>query len=292
MRIANTNNRSGKQPCLRTDIHYSNVKGLPVYSSAPQGDDCALHRAIKAAGFQGVQGGIPELCRELGLGVTAYARVNRAEDAAVIASEKKTNGFECVTLHVGWGTENDIESHRLVEAILDASAKYDIPLYIETHRATITQDMWRTVELARSFPEIRFNGDFSHWYNGLEMVYGDFEAKLDFIQPVLERVRFLHARIASPGSIQVGIADGRYAKAVDHFREMWTRSMVGFLRTAEPGDYLCFTPELLGPDIYYARLFPTAEGEWREESDRWQEAQLYLRIGTECWAEATRRARA
>ncbi len=52
---------------------------------------------------------------------------------------------------------------------------------------------------------MRFNGDFSHWYAGQEMVYGGFEKKFAFIQPVIERVRFLHGRISSPGCIQVAV---------------------------------------------------------------------------------------
>jgi hypothetical protein len=121
------------------------------------------------------------------------------------------------------------------------------------------------------------------------MVYGDFEAKLAFLAPVFERVRFFHGRIGVPGSIQADIGDGSGRANVSHFREMWTRGMMGFLRTAQPGDVLCFAPELLGPDISYARLIPDAAGAWVEESDRWQQAALYTRIARECWEEAARR---
>ena len=290
-RIRNTNDGSSREPYLRPDIHYANVKGLPFDSSAPQGNDRELHQAIQAAGFKGVQDGGPRICKEFGLGFTGHARVNRCEEAAQIAQEKKEIGCECVTLHVGWGMEDDDEVSRLLEAVLMASLRHDIPLYVETHRATITQDMWRTVQFVGKFPEIRFNGDFSHWYNGQEMVYGGFEAKLEFLNPVFERVRFLHGRVASPGAIQVATEEARYATALGHFREMWTRSMLGFLRNAQPGDYLCFTPELLGPEIHYARLIPAADGEWKEETDRWQEAQRYRTIALECWKEAVRRTK-
>lgn len=289
--IRNTNDGKRGTPYLRLDINYANVKGLPTWSSAPQGDDRRLHRAVKEAGYRGLQAGDSELCRELGLGLTDIGRVNQVADAEQIACEKKERGSECVTLHVGWGLEDDHLVDRLVEAVLQASEKYDIPLYIETHRATITQDMWRTVQLIQRFPEVRFNGDFSHWYTGLEMVYGGIESKWDFIQPVFERVRFVHGRIASPGSIQVGVGVDKEAKCVSHFREMWTRSFQGFLKSAAPGDYLCFTPELLGPEIYYARLVPDPRGEWIEESDRWEEAAILTQIAEECWEEAKRRIR-
>jgi hypothetical protein len=41
-----------------------------------------------------------------------------------------------------------------------------MPVYIETHRASIMQDAWRTTELIRRIPQVRFNGDFSHWLRG------------------------------------------------------------------------------------------------------------------------------
>ncbi len=289
MTVRNTNDGSTREPYLRTDISYGNVKGLPACSTAPQGDERALHVAVKQAGYMGVQSGDPSLCRELGLGATGGGRVNEPGDAATVAQEASAKGLDCVTLHVGWGMEDDDQVCRLVEAVLTSSAQYDVPMYIETHRATITQDIWRTVQITRWFPDVRFNGDFSHWYTGLEMVYGNIDAKFDFLQPVFERVRFLHGRIGVGGSIQADVGDGRDRPNVGHFREMWTRSMLAFLRSARPGDYLCFTPELLGPEISYARLIPNARGEWVEESDRWQQAQVLTCIARECWGEALRR---
>ena len=84
---------------------------------------------------------------------------------------------------------------RLIESVLDGSEKHWLPIYAEMHRATIFQDNWRTVQFVRRFPELRFNGDFSHWYTGSEMAYGGFENKLRFIAPVLERIRFVHGCI-------------------------------------------------------------------------------------------------
>ena len=155
-----------------------------------------------------------------------------------------------------------------------------MPLYPETHRATLFQDMWRTVRFADMFPDLRFNGDFSHWYTGLEMVYGGFDAKFDFIRPVLDRIRFLHGRIGNPGCMQVDIGEGDAGEHpyVEHFRKLWTASFAGFLRSARPNDSICFTPELLAPEIYYARTF-----QGREESARWEQSLVLRRIARECF---------
>jgi hypothetical protein len=121
------------------------------------------------------------------------------------------------------------------------------------------------------------------------MVYGGIENKWDFIAPVFDRVRFMHGRIGNPGSIQVDIADGKNQSYVEHFREMWVRSFCGFLKTAKPGDYLCFTAELLQADIFYARCIKDSNGKMIEEGDRWQQALLYAQIAKECWQEAQTR---
>lgn len=287
--IPNMNDGSDRFPYLRTDICYSNVTSLPINSTGPHGDDKTLHLAVKKAGFQGIQDGDPVLCRELGLGFTMTGRIVDEKDAAELAQKGLENGAECATVHVGWGTDDDATTDRLLESILKASEKFRFPIYVETHRATATQDMWRTVQMTYRFPEIRFNADFSHWYNGQEMVYGDINWKFDFLAPVFERVRFFHGRISAPGCIQVNIDNGTGQENVRHFKEMWTRSMMGFLKTAKNGDYICFAPELIGPEISYARLIPVEPEKWVEESDRWEQASVYTRIARECWQEAKNR---
>ena len=74
------------------------------------------------------------------------------------------------------------------------------------------QDMYRTVRAVERNPEIMINGDFSHWYTGQEMPYGDWEQKLAFIQPVFDRVGFLFA--ASP----VGVKTRQLGFALDCVR--------------------------------------------------------------------------
>jgi hypothetical protein len=288
--IGNTNDGSTDSPALRIGLNAGTLAGLPTFSTAPRGTEAEILSAVRAAGFEAYQGDDPDLCRAAGLVPSGAGRVSAVGEAAPLARRLRDQGFDCATLHVGWGMEDDDAVFRVVEDILAASETERFPLYIETHRATITQDIWRTVKLTERFPEIRFNGDFSHWYTGLEMVYGDFDKKLEFAAPVFERVRYLHGRIGNPGSMQVagqGMNDA--APYVTHFREMWTRSMVGFLRTAKPGDYLTFAPELLIPAIFYARTFPGPDGTPVEEGDRWEQALIYVQIAKECFTAAQKR---
>lgn len=283
--IKNTNDGSNNEPSLRIDINYNTCDELPSLSIGPKGNDREKHEAIAKAGFQGIQDGDPQLCKELNLQLTAHARINKVGDLDALMPVWKNNNYNCATIHLGWGMETDAEMDALVQYVLDTSVKYNFPIYIETHRATITQDLFRTVELTKRFPEVRFNGDFSHWYTGQEMVYGGIENKWDFIQPVFDRVRFMHGRIGNPGSIQVDVKD-KNADYVQHFKEMWKRSFLGFLKSAKPGDYICFTIELLKSEIFYERTIYNQDGHEIEEGDRWQQALLYKEIIKECWEAA------
>lgn len=237
-------------------------------------DNSARLEAIHAAGYEGVQFIAPltpeqdRVSQALGLWRCSSGRVNKPGEALELARRFADEGQTCATLHVGWGMEDDSEAHTLLEAVVEAAFRTGVPLYVETHRATILQDMWRTVKFVRKFSELRINGDFSHWYTGLEMVYGGFEQKLAFIQPVIDRVRFVHGRIGTPGCMQVALPGENEPEPeyVGHFRAMWSAVARAFAAQDER-EILPFVPELLSPAIYYGRSF-----EGREEVDRWADS--------------------
>jgi hypothetical protein len=293
----NLNDGSNQPPRLKVYLNLGTLVDLPAHSTWPQLEGAEAMACLKAAGFEGVQDGDPELCRRTGIGSTGSGRVDSLTDAEVLARKLKSLGHEAGTVHVGSGFEDDARMDALVHSILEASARIDFPLYVETHRATITQDAWRTIQLTRRIPEVRFNGDFSHFYTGQELPYGDLEAKWRAMQPVFDRVRFLHGRIGNTACMQVDVGDGKanvpqafgIHDFMAHFREMWTREMAGFLASARLGDYLVFAPEILAPYIYYGRKFSLPDGTLREESDRYAQALVYAQIARECFEQARQR---
>ncbi len=283
--MSSANGGSLPDPQLRVYMNLMALDSMGLRNSFHQ-----RLETISAAGFSGVQFATIadreelDLCTSLGLRVAGSGRINLPEESLPFAERMAGDGYECATLHVGWGLEDDDEAAHLIESVLKAAQRWRIPLYLETHRATIFQDMWRTVGFVRRFPEIRINGDFSHWYTGQEMVYGGFEKKFAFIRPVLERVRFLHGRIGNPGCMQVSVEPD--AEYVGHFKQLWTAAFRHFLRAARRGDAIYFVPELLGPDIYYARTFPDRNGVAVEENDRWEQSLLLKRMAEECFQNA------
>jgi len=289
------NDQTQDPPKLKVYLNTGNLTDLPATSSWPGLSGKAAAEQLKMDGFAGIQldGAETAIGDGDGLPHCGLDRINQVEDAAPVFQKHKENGDSCITLHLGWGMEEDDEIDALLRAVLNATQDYQLPAFIETHRSTITQDMWRTVQMTKRFPEVRFNGDFSHYYCGQEMVYGDFEAKLDFLHPVFERVGFMHGRIAAPGFMQAPIEDPDksplMAVGVDyleHFKALWTRAMAGFKSHAGPGDVLIFAPELLRPDIYYARVIPGSKGRLIEESDRYEQAMLYSQIARDCFESA------
>lgn len=239
-------------------------------------------RAIADAGYDGIQFIEPldveavAVARALGLSICGSGRVNHPADAERLAREARAHSLKCLTLHVGWGMETDDEGLRLIDAVLDAAARHGVPMHVETHRATLFQDIRRTVDFVASRPALSFNADLSHWYTGLEFVYGGLERKLDFIVPVLERSDFMHGRIGNPGCMQIDVGALDQAETLEpvrHFREMWSRIFAGFVQRRGRETDFPFAVELLAPSVYYARTF-----QGREETDRWAQASVLTNL--------------
>ena len=295
--IKNLNDGSGAKPRLKVYLNMGTLVYLRGDSVWPKLQGAQAMEFLKEAGFEGVQDGEVAVAKAAKMGSIGSGRVDTLTDAAVLAEKMKRVGHQAATVHVGTGFEDDAQMDALVRSVVAASTQYDFPLYIETHRATITQDVWRTIQLTKRIPEVAFNGDFSHFYTGLELPYGDITAKFEMMQPIFERVKFMHGRIGSPGCIQVDVGDGSrttpqvhgVSNFIDHFREMWTRAMAGFLKSAKAGDYLVFAPEILAPHIYYGRKFRGPDGVLVEESDRYAQALVYMRMARECFSEAEKR---
>jgi hypothetical protein len=291
------NDGSADAPKLRLYLNLDNLTDLRADTLWPGLEGEERMARLRADGFDGVQVTSGEPPAASVMRFCGLDRINAPAEALPIAQKHAARGDQCLTVHAGWGIEDDDDAFRLVESILTAAEKTCLPIFIETHRATITQDMWRTVQITKRFAEVLFNGDFSHYYCGQEMVYGGMEMKLEFMSPIFERIGFLHGRIASPGQMQMPVDDATArptaaSGVTDYFadfRTMWTRAMCGFLDHAKAGDVLIFAPELLAGTYYYARQFPDACGKLVEETDRYQQAMLYQRIARECFAEARRR---
>lgn len=262
---------------LKLHINAGNLWTLPEWSTVPRRADQIDYEAVKGAGFVGLQHYFPDPAAiEAGLEMSGMARITTPQEARPIADQHKAWGFVASTWHVGDGFERDDEMDALAGAVLDAAVASGLPIAIETHRATMTQDIRRTLDLIERFPDLRFNADLSHWYTGLEMRYGDFDAKLDRLGPVFERVRFMHGRIGHSCTMQLPLATARDHPCWQDYIRLWTACFEGFGRTAAPDEAFIFAPELLPDAVEFQgethrlNYAPLTDG--AETSDRWTEA--------------------
>ncbi len=297
MPIDRTNDSTQAAPYLRRDINLGTMLGLPCGSLGYRETLSEQLTLLKAQGYVAAQSwNHAAEVLAAGLRATGMAYVTQPTQTDSIVRGHKEAGLDATTLHLGTSFETDAEIDALVASVLEASSKHGYPLYVETHRATLTQDIYRTLAMVQRFPEIRFNADLSHYYAGHELIYGgQIAQRMDRLNPIFERTRFMHGRIANSGCIQAPVADeGDY---VAHFRTMWQRCFEGFLRDAGPGDYLSFNPEVLpmrvgtGTDtmwLHYAQQRRTTacdplDG---EPTDRFLEANALWAIAREAFEAA------
>lgn len=261
---------------LRIHLNVGVLWNLPDGSRAPRLESDIDWHAVRAAGYTGLQHYVPEPAAiAAGMEMSGMGRVLSPGNALATARQHREWGFVCSTWHVGTGLESDTEMDALAAATLDAAAATGLPIYIETHRATMTQDIRRTIDLTERFPELRFNADLSHWYTGHEMRYGDFDAKFAALAPIFARTRFIHGRIGHSCAMQLALAEAREHPCWEDWRRMWSECLRG-MQTAQDGEPIIFAPELLPAVMTHAGqthwLNYAALDNGKERTDRWQES--------------------
>lgn len=277
---------------LRRDINLGTLLSLPRASlgwRAGLDEQLALLRDL---GYVGVQAwdGFDRIHRA-GLLPLGMARATRPAELDAIARRHRDQGLGFTNLHLGTGFETDAELDALAAALLDAQARHGHLLLVETHRATATQDIWRTLEWVKRFPDLRFTADLSHWYTGHELTYGgEFEQRRARLTPVLDRVRAIHGRIGNSGCLQTPL--DRPGDYLAHYQVLWTATCAGFLRHAGPDEVLSFAPELLPMAVgdpplwlHYQQATQAAPDDpWQgEPCDRFADAERLWRIVRACY---------
>lgn len=262
------------------------VTDLPVHSEVGHLSRAEMISKIQDSGFSGIQGfflensfmepklGYADLAKKMGLKVSLKGQARHKAAIAPLFEDALNRGFHSISLHLGTGMESDSEMYALAEKTLSAEAQTGVAAYVETHRGTMTQDIFRTVHTALRFPELQFTGDFSHWYTGQDLNYGDFGAKIDFLKPVWSRVRYLHGRFSHPGNMQSDQFQVNNPHTEAHIA-MWRMAFQGFLADDQNGKEFYFCPELIAPPNY-APFELSPAGKILELGDRWL-AALHLK---------------
>jgi hypothetical protein len=154
------------------------------------------------------------------------------------------------------------------------AADAGVQLLFETHRDSILNDLYYTLQMMDAVPEMRLCADLSHFVIDREMPIPLSDTNSAYIQRILERSDCFQGRISNREQIQVPIGFPQHQEWVNTFKGWWKDGM-RLWRDRSGGDAtLAFLCEL-GPPSY---AITDAQG--NELSDRWEEALII-----KCWIE-------
>ncbi|MEL7116149.1 MAG: sugar phosphate isomerase/epimerase, partial [Pseudomonadota bacterium] len=156
---------------------------------------------------------------------------------------------------------------------IEMSLEEDMPIQFETHRNCITNDLFTTLSLLDSIPEMRLAGDFSHY-----IVDREFKLPLQpweraLLDRCIARCDSFQGRVASRQQIQLQLDFPQHAKWVALFEDIWCSGFADWSARNATGE-LIFLCELGPPE--YAMTGPNG----LEMSNRWREA---LELKAKVW---------
>jgi sugar phosphate isomerase/epimerase len=159
-----------------------------------------------------------------------------------------------------------------------------VPLFVETHRGRVTQDLLQTAELCDSIPELALCANLAEYVVAHELGWGipkDLQRAFDAIGA---RAGMIHGRVSDGERAHIDI--GRDAKNphAAKFANYWKKIMVGWLRQAKPGDLFVFRAELGPADA------AVVDSDRLEPSDRWEQAKATKMLAIRTWNAAVEEA--
>jgi len=161
------------------------------------------------------------------------------------------------------------EAVPVLRAWMAMADEIGVPIFFETHRNCITNDLYFTLLLMEAVPEMRLCADLSHYLVDREFRHPLSAADQALIDRILERSDAFQGRVASREQIQVQIAFPQHQKWLDLFLGWWEAGFRLWRARAPDDAVLNFQCEL-GPPHDYAITGPDDY----EMSDRWTEALL------------------
>ncbi len=153
-----------------------------------------------------------------------------------------------------------------------------IDLLFETHRDSLLNDLYYTLEVLDAVPELMLTADLSHFVLEREFQLPLSSRDQGLLQRIHDRSDCFQGRVASREQIQVPIAFPQHQPWVELFRSLWTRGLKSW-RGRNTADATCVFLCELGPPGY---AITDAQG--LELSDRWQEALTIRSWVRDIWA--------
>jgi sugar phosphate isomerase/epimerase len=209
---------------------------------------------IAEAGFDGVQavppdaqvrGGFVAALSESGLEASGCCHLAEDQPAEPVFERAVAVGMTSLNAQVdGYWRDDDWQDARVTE-LLDLSARYDLPFFLETHRHRLTQDVRRTLDLVERHPKLALCGDFSHYTVMSELRAPWPDEWRSALHRLARRCGEVHVRLNDGQRVQdplplVGVAQR------EEFFELWRAA-----RATWAGPRFLVTTELLPASIGY-----------------------------------------
>lgn len=249
----------------------------------------ALDRIV-TAGFDGVGVNLARTARasatarrmaEEGLSWEAQALVADADQLARYLDQAIALGAaDHVNIQVANLTATVDAAIALMETLLAVSRDCPIPVFYETHRGRLLNDLFWTSDILDALPELMLTGDLSHYVTAHEMDLPVAPHLAQRIDKVITRCGAFHLRIAGPNQIQLPVEASVSAGWREVFEGWWRDGMRQWRARAGVDDVLPILCELGPPP--YAITDPSG----RELTDRWAEALALKAMGERLFSQA------
>ncbi|MDH3576928.1 MAG: sugar phosphate isomerase/epimerase [Gammaproteobacteria bacterium] len=167
----------------------------------------------------------------------------------------------------------------VVRRWIEEAKAVHVPLLFETHRDSLLNDLYFTLQLMELVPEMRLCADLSHFVVDRELRAPVPQRDQEYIRSVLDRSDCFQGRIANREQVQIQIDFPQHQEWVRIFKGWWKDGMRMWRQRNDENATLVFLCEL-GPPPY-----AITDANQNELSDRWQESLQIRDWVREIWTE-------
>lgn len=275
---------------LRVEMSWWGMNGLQGtagHATAIEGK----FRLIAENGFDGINAFVPapeesdlwkELLRKYGLAFSVNAYPATLRDMSDFLDKAVDFGdIAYINAQVMTPFLIGDSALELLSGIDALSRQAGIPVYIETHRGTITQDLIRTRQFLESLPKLGLTIDYSHYVLAGELHTVSPEAE-HMLQSLLPNASSIHTRISNGEQIQIDPGEAGDHPMLPHFARWWESAMRHWRKRPRlPNDTFPVVIEL-GPPSYAITSNSAGTGQ-SEISDRWQQSLYLKKLVQQLW---------
>jgi hypothetical protein len=219
------------------------------------------------------------LYEKYGLGCMVNAFPYQLEDMQPLLAMAAEFNASLVNVIGGVMPVSAADAVPVVEHWMDDAEQAALPILFETHRDSLLNDLYYTLQLLELVPEMRLCADLSHFVVDREMRAPVSATDQGYIDRILQQSDCFQGRIANREQIQVQIEFPQHQEWVNIFKSWWRSGMRAWRQRNANDATLIFLCEL-GPPPY-----AMTDSSQHELSDRWEEALQIREWVRDIWHE-------